>query len=278
MKVKSNVVGKTVKVWAIANQKGGVAKTTSVVTLAGLLVAKGLRCLLIDFDPHGSLTSYFKQDPDSLEKSGYNLFQMHHFSSANQIKDLILHSEVEGIDFIPASISMATLDRQLGVQEGKGLVLKKTVDLLSNDYDYILIDCPPVLGVLMVNALAACNHVLIPVQTEFLALKGLERMHNTLKMIFRSRQHSVPFTIVPVMYDMRTRASVDSLAALREKYGKELWQGVIPVDTAFRMASQKGLPLSTLAPAARGSIAYADLLDVLMVADTQSDLKLVNHE
>jgi len=267
-----------VNVWAIANQKGGVAKTTSVVTLAGHLVAKGLRCLLIDFDPHGSLTSYFKQDPDSLEKSGYNLFQMHHLSSANQIKDLILHSEVEGIDFIPATLSMATLDRQLGVQEGKGLVLKKTVDLLSNDYDYILIDCPPVLGVLMVNALAACTHILIPVQTEFLALKGLERMHNTLKMIFKSRQQSVPFTIIPVMYDKRTRASIDSLAILREEYGKELWQDVIPVDTAFRMASQKGLPLSTLAPSARGSVAYAALLEVLMNRNSQPDLKMVTNE
>ena len=265
------------KVWAIANQKGGVAKTTTVVTLAGHLAAKGLRCLLVDFDPHGSLTSYFKQDPDQLEKSGYNLFQMHHFSSANQIRDLILKSEVDGIDFIPASISMATLDRQLGVQEGKGLVLKKTIDLLVDEYDYILIDCPPVLGVLMVNALAACNHVLVPVQTEFLALKGLERMHNTLKMIFKSRQNNVPFTIVPVMYDKRTRASVDSLVALREKYGKELWQGVIPVDTAFRMASQKGLPLSTMSPAARGSKAYAELLEVLLNSNTQPDLKLVTN-
>ena len=115
-------VGGIVKVWAIANQKGGVAKTTTVVTLAGHLVARGFRCLLIDLDPHGSLTSYFKQDPDSLDKSAYNLFQMLHLTSNNQIKELILHSEVDGIDFIPASISMATLDRQLGTQEGKGHV------------------------------------------------------------------------------------------------------------------------------------------------------------
>lgn len=276
--MKSNGVGNIVKVWAIANQKGGVAKTTTVVTLAGHLAAKGLRCLLIDFDPHGSLTSYFKQDPDSLEMSGYNLFQMHHLSSSNQIRDLILQTEVEGIDFIPASISMATLDRQLGVQEGKGLVLKKTVDLLANEYDYILIDCPPVLGVLMVNALAACNHVLVPVQTEFLALKGLERMHNTLKMIFKAGHSHVSFTIVPVMFDRRTRASIDSLQALREKYGAELWQGVIPVDTSFRMASQKGLPLSTISPSARGSKAYAELLEVLINPNSQPDLKLVRNE
>jgi len=271
-------VGANVKVWAIANQKGGVAKTTSVVTLAGHLVKKGMRCLLVDFDPHGSLTSYFKQDPDSLESSGYNLFQINHFSSARQIHEFILNSEVDGIDFIPASISMATLDRQLGTQEGKGLVLKKTIDLLKDEYDYILIDCPPVLGVLMVNALAACDHVLIPVQTEFLALKGLERMHNTLKMIFKSGRSHVSFTIVPVMFDRRTRASIDSLKTLREKYGTELWAGVIPVDTSFRMASQKGLPLSIASPSSRGSKAYAELLETLINPNSQPDLKLVTNE
>lgn len=266
------------KVWAVANQKGGVAKTTTVVTLAGHLARQGLRCLLIDLDPHGSLTSYFKQDPDELDKSAYNLFQMVHLSSNNEIKELILNSEVDGIDFIPASISMATLDRQLGSQEGKGLVIKTVVELMSNDYDYVLIDCPPVLGVLMVNALAACNHVIVPVQTEFLALKGLERMHHTLNMIVKARHHDVSFTIIPVMFDRRTRASIESLRALREKYSKELWQSVIPVDTAFRMASQKGLPLSIMTPSSRGAKAYAELLEELINPNKQPDLRLVNNE
>lgn len=265
-------------VWAIANQKGGVAKTTTVVTLAGHLVSQGLRCLLIDLDPHGSLTSYFKQDPDELEKSAYNLFQMHRLSSANEIRGLILKSEVDGIDFIPASISMATLDRQLGTQEGKGLVIKNAVEVLSHEYDYILIDCPPVLGVLMVNALAACTHVLVPVQTEFLALKGLERMHNTLNMIVKARENYVSFTIVPVMFDRRTRASIDSLRALRDKYDTELWRSVIPVDTAFRTASQKGLPLSIMNPSSRGSIAYAELLEELINPIKQPNLELVTNE
>ena len=265
-------------VWAVANQKGGVAKTTTVVTLAGHLASQGLSCLLIDLDPHGSLTSYFKQDPDSLDKSAYNLFQMNRISSMSEIRGLILHSEIEGIDFIPASISLATLDRQLGSQEGKGLVIKNVVELASHEYDYILIDCPPVLGVLMVNALAACTHVLVPVQTEFLALKGLERMHNTLNMIIKARHHHVSFTIIPVMFDRRTRASIDSLQNLREKYGAELWSGVIPVDTAFRTASQKGLPLSIMQRSSRGSKAYAELLECLMHPNSQADLKLVTNE
>ncbi len=278
LKARNKSVGDILKVWAIANQKGGVAKTTTVVTLAGHLVKRGMRCLLIDLDPHGSLTSYFKEDPDSIEKSVYNLFQMHQFSIKHEINDLIKHSEIDGIDFIPASISMATLDRQLGTREGKGLVIKKVVELLCDEYEYILIDCPPVLGVLMVNALAACTHVLVPVQTEFLALKGLERMHHTLNMIIQARHHDVSFTIVPVMFDRRTRASIDSLRSLREKYVEELWQGVIPVDTAFRTASQKGLPLSTMLPSSRGAKAYAELLDSLLNTNTQPDLKLVTNE
>ena len=265
-------------VWAVANQKGGVAKTTTVVTLAGHLVSRGLRCLLVDLDPHGSLTSYFKYDPDELEKSAYNLFQMHRLTSVNEIRGLILGTEIDGIDFIPASVSMATLDRQLGTQEGKGLVIKKAVELLSHEYDYILIDCPPVLGVLMVNALAACTHVIVPVQTEFLALKGLERMHNTLNMIVKARDNHVSFTIVPVMFDRRTRASIDSLRLLRENYGGELWHGVIPVDTAFRTASQKGLPLSVMQPSSRGSVAYADLLAQLINPQKQTNLELVSNE
>jgi len=265
-------------VWAVANQKGGVAKTTTVVTLAGHLVKQGMRCLLIDLDPHGSLTSYFKQDPDSLEKSAYDLFQMHRISSINEIRQLIISSEVDGIDFIPATVSMATLDRQLGTQEGKGLVIKNVVEVVSQHYDYILIDCPPVLGVLMVNALAACTKVLVPVQTEYLALKGLERMVHTLNMIIKARHHHIAYTIIPVMFDRRTRASIDSLRALREKYKTELWEGVIPVDTSFRTASQKGIPLSTMQRSARGSKAYEELLEALIHPKNNTELKLVTNE
>lgn len=265
-------------VWAVANQKGGVAKTTTVVTLAGHLVSQGLRCLLIDLDPHGSLTSYFKEDPDTIENSAYNLFQMRDFSTIEDIRKLVISTEVSGIDIIPASISLATLDRQLGTQEGKGLVIKKVVELVSSDYDYILIDCPPILGVLMVNALAACTHVLVPVQTEFLALKGLERMHNTLSMIIKARHQHVSYTIIPVMFDRRTRASIDSLRSLRENYDAELWSGVIPVDTAFRTASQQGVPLSMSKRSSRGSKAYEELLKSLLHPSEQPDLKLVTSE
>jgi len=122
------------------------------------------------------------------------------------------------------------------------------------------------LGVLMVNALAACDRLIVPVQTEFLAIKGLERMLHTLSMIERAKSLRVPHTIVPTMFDRRTRASIDSLRVLRERFGKQLWEGVVPVDTRFRDASRAGVPLGQFMPGSRGAKAYGELLDYLFGA------------
>ena len=248
------------KVWAVANQKGGVGKTTSTVSLGGLLAQRGYNVLLIDTDPHGSLTSYFRYNPDDLETSVYSLFEDRDIDPLTVIKP----TRFEHLQIMPASMALATLDRQLGTQSGMGLVLHKMLKQLSSQYDYALIDCPPMLGVLMVNALAACDHLVVPVQTEFLALKGLERMLKTLSMITRSRNISLPYTIVPTLFDRRTRASTDTLRHLRSKYSDELWKSVIPVDTQFREASRKGVPLPMMVPQSRGVLAYTKLLETLV--------------
>jgi chromosome partitioning protein len=250
------------QVWSIANQKGGVGKTTTTVTMAGLLAQRGKNVLMVDLDPHGSLTTYFGHDPDAIESSVYSLFQ--HEGERPAASEIILPTSIDKLSLMPASTALATLDRQLGAKEGMGLILARAMLQLAGRYDHVFIDCPPVLGVLMVNALAASNRLLIPVQTEFLALKGLERMLRTLHMILRARQRPLHYWIIPTMFDRRTRASLESLKSLKEHHPDEIWKSVIPVDTQFREASRQGVPLNYLNPQARGAIAYATLVDTLL--------------
>jgi len=251
------------KVWAIANQKGGVGKTTTAVTLAGLLAAAGHETLIIDLDPHGSLTSYFGYDPDEVENGVYSLYQQHAAGSSLSPDGLIHPTRVERLKIMPANMALATLDRQMGKRGGMGLVVSQAIEKLTGRFEHVLIDCPPMLGVLMVNALAACERLIIPVQTEFLAIKGLERMLSTLKMINNSRRIALEYTIVPTLFDRRTRASIETLRLLQERFGAHLWDSVIPVDTRFREASRTGLPLSLMQPSARGAQAYQQLCEYL---------------
>ncbi|AXB32082.1 ParA family protein [Vibrio campbellii] len=246
-------------VWSVANQKGGVGKTTSTVTLAGLLSQKGHRVLMVDTDPHASLTTYLGYDPDAVTSSLFDLFQLKTFSRET-VKPLILETELEGMDIIPAHMSLATLDRVMGNRSGMGLILKRALQAVAQDYDYVLIDCPPILGVMMVNALAASDRILIPVQTEFLAMKGLERMIRTLTIMQKSRPGGFKLTIVPTMYDKRTKASLQTLTQLKKDYPNQVWTSAVPIDTKFRDASLKHLPASHFASGSRGVFAYKQLL------------------
>ncbi|TKB47220.1 ParA family protein [Ferrimonas sediminicola] len=252
------------QVWTVSNQKGGVGKTTTVVTLAGLLVKRGYRVLAVDTDPQASLGYYLGVDPDELPGSLFDLFRGHDRLDLAQVESVIVPTGTPQLDLLPASTALATLDRTLGTQDGMGLILKRVLAMVAHRYDAVLIDCPPVLGVLMINALAACDRIVVPVQTEFLALKGLDRMVRTLDMVGRSKGIRYPFTIVPTMFDKRTRASLQALTALTQKYPRELWHSVIPVDTRFRDASQAHLPPSHFDAGARGVQAYDQLLDALL--------------
>ena len=203
-------------VWTVANQKGGVGKTTTVVSLAGILAQRGQRVLLIDTDPHASLTAYLDFDSDRLDGTLYELFQAVK-PTAELVNKLTLKTKFENINLLPASITLATLDRVMGNREGMGLVLKRALLRIQDQYDYVLIDCPPVLGVMMVNALAACDRILVPVQTEFLALKGLERMMKTFEIMQRSKRDKFRYTVIPTMFDKRTRASLMTLKSIKDQ-------------------------------------------------------------
>ena len=251
------------KIWAITNQKGGVGKTTTTVTIGGLLATSGKRTLLVDLDPHCSLSTYFGVDSEKLERSAYLLFKQMADGQPLQTGSQIVATRFDNIFVLPASMAMATLDRQLGSRSGMGTVVAKALRKVEQEYSNVVIDCPPMLGILMVNALAASEHIIIPVQTEFLALKGLDRMLRTLEMIQRSRKIALPHTIVPTMYDPRTRASKDALSILQDRYADSLWHSVVPIDTQFREASRTGVPLSIMMPGSRGAIAYHALMQTL---------------
>ena len=248
------------QVWAIANQKGGVGKTTTVVTLAGLLAQQGARVLVVDLDPHASLTDYFGHDPEQLQRSVYNLFQ----PKPPPAQELLLTTTEPGITLLPASSRMATLERQTAGFTGLGLVVHKAMQSLRDQFDYVLLDSPPVLGITMVNALAACELLLIPVQTEFLAIKGLLRTANTLSLLLASRHKPLHALVVPTMYDRRTKPSVQSLQTIRTEFGERVANSVIPLDTQFRNASSVGQVPSRYNHLARGVQAYDLLLSQIL--------------
>ena len=252
------------RVWAVANQKGGVGKTTTSIALAGLLADAGKRVVVVDLDPHGSMTSYFGQDPDALEHSAYDLFLHQGTVPQGLPQRLLLPTSHERIKLLPASTALATLERQSPGQSGLGLVIAKSLAQLWGEFDHAVIDSPPLLGILMVNALAASQQLVIPVQTEFLAVKGLERMVSTLAMINRSRKQALPYLIVPTLFDRRTQASMSTLRALRNSYPEQLWPAYIPVDTRLRDASRAGLAPSQFDGKSRGVMAYRALLKHLL--------------
>jgi chromosome partitioning protein len=250
------------EVWTVANQKGGVGKTTTSIALAGLLAECGKRVLLVDTDPHASLSYYFGVESEDLELSVYDLFTQ--VSSTEQILQSLCPTQYSNIDILPATMGLATLDRSLGAKGGMGLVLKKAMGKISQDYDYVLIDCPPVLGVLMVNALAAADRIVVPVQTEFLALKGLDRMIKTIDLMQGEQEKPFRYIIVPTMFDKRTKASIIAYQQLQDTYKEKVWPGVIPIDTNFRNASVAQKVPSHFAANSRGVFAYKSLLDYLI--------------
>lgn len=228
-------------VWTVSNQKGGVGKTTTAVALGGLAAESGKRVLLIDLDPQGSLSAWFRQDPGADGPSVFTLFASTEKPGRAWVNSLIVPTDFSHIWLLRASSLLATLERQ-AVGQGKGLVLVKALAEIFDDYDLVLIDCPPQLGVLMVNALAACHKLIVPVQTEFLAIKGLERILNTIAMMAKSRASKLEYLIVPTMFDRRTHASISSLRTIRHQFADHVWPGMIRVDTRLRDASKEGLP------------------------------------
>jgi chromosome partitioning protein len=252
-----------VVIWTVANHKGGVGKTTTTVSLGGLLAQSGQRVILVDTDPQASLSYYFGVDSDELSTSLYNLFIAGKSVTKEDVINCLCPTKLDSLFILPATMALATLDRKLGTKSGMGLILRQALELISDEFDYAIIDCPPVLGVLMINALAACDRVVIPVQAEFLALKGLDRMMHSMEIMQKSLAKTFAYTIVPTMFDRRLNAATKAYSTLTHTYKEGVWGGLIPVDTRFRDASQAQSPPSVYNPKSRGVFAYAKLLSYL---------------
>jgi chromosome partitioning protein len=259
----------SVVVWTVANQKGGVGKTTTTVTLGGLLAQSGHRVILIDTDPQASLSYYFGVESEELSSSLYNIFMAGKSVTKEDVLNCLCPTRLDSLFILPATMALATLDRKLGTQSGMGLILRQALELVRKEFDYAIVDCPPVLGVLMINALAACDRVIIPVQTEFLALKGLERMLHSMQIMQKTLTKTFAYTIVPTMFDKRVNAAAESYSNLTRTYKDKVWVGLIPVDTKFRDASQAQSPPSVYSLKSRGVSAYTKLLSYLQKLEIQ---------
>lgn len=253
------------RVWCIANQKGGVGKTTTAMSLASALAAHGWRTLMVDLDPHASLSRWVGISEDPAPRGAFELFA----EPTPALRELLQGAGQDKLHLLPAQPALATLERQSANRPGLGRAL---VTALSgnHEFDYAVLDCPPTLGVLMVAALAAADLLVVPTQTEPLALHGLAAMVRTAEMIERSRGRPLPIAIVPSMFDKRTRAAVDSLAEMRARFGERVWDEEIPVDTRLREASRQNLSPDALDAKARGASAYARLCDWVVQYDLRS--------
>jgi chromosome partitioning protein len=247
--------------WAIANQKGGVGKTTTSLCLARGLAVDGARVLLLDLDPHASLTRAFGVPTDPPPPGSHDLFA----ARAPDISAVLRETAIGNLRLVAAQPALATLERRGATQPGLGLALGRALHAVRAQYDYALLDCPPTLGLLMVNALAAADRLVIPTQTDPLALHGLADMLRTADMVERSRRRPLPRHILPTLFDRRTRAGVRSLEELRERHGPRVWPGVVPMDTRLRDAH--ALTAADL-PESRGFEAYTRALAWLLRDDT----------
>ena len=242
----------TTRVIAFANQKGGVAKTTTTLNLGVAFAERGLRVLCIDLDPQGNLTMSQGMNPDTIERSMFDVL-VHRVP----IRDVIATRE---IDIAVASIDLAGADMALASQIGRERALQKALEPVKNDYDFILIDTPPSLGLLTINAFVAATGVIVPVQTEYLSLRGLVQLENTLQMVRENlNPHVSIMGIVPTMYDRRITHSREADEILRENFGKLVYQTRIRKTIRYAEAPVRGTSIIGYEPDGEAAAMYRDL-------------------
>ena len=240
------------QVIAFANQKGGVAKTTTTLNLAAAFGEKGHRVLCVDMDPQGNLTMSQGIDPDSLEVSMYDVL-VHHTS----IREVIRRREV---DVACASIDLAGAEIAMSTQIGRERSLEKALAPINQDYDFICVDTPPSLGLLTINALTAADKVIVPVQCEYLSMRGLIQLQNTLSMIRENLNPDVQIEgILPTLVDTRTVHAKEAIELLEENFGDRVFASRITKTVRFAEAPVKGMSVLKYDPDGKAAYAYREL-------------------
>jgi chromosome partitioning protein len=248
---------------ACANQKGGVGKTTTVVNLASFLARSGRRVLIVDLDPQGNATSGIGLGSREVDRSIYPVLV-----GNGGLEDLIAAAGIEGLSIIPSSRDLAGAEVELVPLAGRERRLARALAPVRDDFDYVLLDCPPSLGLLTVNALTAADSVLIPIQCEYYALEGLGQLLSTIELV---RAHLNPELaikgVVLTMFDARTTLSSDVSAEVRRHMGDQVFETQIPRSVRLAEAPSYGRPISEYSPASRGALAYAALASELLARD-----------
>ena len=247
-------MGRTI---AVANQKGGVGKTTTSINLAACLAEKGKKVLAVDMDPQGNLTSGLGVDKDSVEKSIYELI-----IGEVDIKEVINKEVLENLDIIPTSIDLSAAEIELIGVDDKEYILRNAIDQVKDQYDFVIIDCPPSLSMLTINAMTTADSVIVPIQCEYYALEGLSQLIHTVELVKDRLNSKLEIEgVVFTMYDARTNLSLQVVENVKDNLQQNIYKTIIPRNIRLAEAPSYGLPINKYDPKSTGAESYMRLAD-----------------